>query len=369
MAYALDELAPSFRAAREVWPDAPNLADHYEDLAKTYELNGNSVIELCKSFVEMVCITIINERGKEVPINASAAEYLVQAMKAVGLEQERGSSELSTTLSAHNKLCKSLNDIRNNEGSVAHGLDGFIDSISDRHAKIYILTADTLLSLLLNAFGGVDPSILTTRSPHSRYERNNELIDESTQVETGIDEENGSIVLTFRAGTLKEGYELRTTASELLYNMERQFYIDFLNEIRAIPVEEPPDEVEEAEEEVAVTPEEPTEQTLIAGMLNILSTYEGKYSEKVSPLYDHIVHSLLGGEQGESNKIRDFSYTLLRGMEELAMVDWSERESTRTNVKLLVKKLIAKVSINGLGSEHVDDIVNWLEENITDDER
>jgi len=47
----LDDIAPAFRAARERWPDAPNLQQHYDDLARTFEENGSSLIELTKSFL------------------------------------------------------------------------------------------------------------------------------------------------------------------------------------------------------------------------------------------------------------------------------------------------------------------------------
>jgi len=55
MTFVLDDIAPAFRAARERWPNAPNLQQHYEDLARTFKENGSSLIELTKSFLEMVC--------------------------------------------------------------------------------------------------------------------------------------------------------------------------------------------------------------------------------------------------------------------------------------------------------------------------
>jgi hypothetical protein len=59
----LDDIAPSFKAVTTRWPDAPNIQAHYADLASTFESNGSSLIELCKSFLEMVCITIVTELG------------------------------------------------------------------------------------------------------------------------------------------------------------------------------------------------------------------------------------------------------------------------------------------------------------------
>ena len=41
MSRALDDIAPAFRAACERWPDAPNLKQHYMDLARTWETEGS----------------------------------------------------------------------------------------------------------------------------------------------------------------------------------------------------------------------------------------------------------------------------------------------------------------------------------------
>jgi len=51
MMYRLDDIAPAFRAACERWPHGPDLQQHYMDLARTYEEEGSSLIELTKSFL------------------------------------------------------------------------------------------------------------------------------------------------------------------------------------------------------------------------------------------------------------------------------------------------------------------------------
>lgn len=92
MSRALDDIAPAFRAACERWPDAPNLQQHYMDLARTWEAEGSSVIELTKSFLEAVCWTVLRELGATPPDSSSptTTELLSCVLDALGLRSQRG---------------------------------------------------------------------------------------------------------------------------------------------------------------------------------------------------------------------------------------------------------------------------------------
>jgi len=144
----LDEIAPAFHAACERWPDAPNLKQHYMDLARTWEAEGSSVIELTKSFLEAVCWTVIRELGATPPDSSTptTTELLSCVLDALGLRNQRGVGPLGKVISGHNKLAEGLNELRNQDGSVAHGRDGFLDAISSRHARVYLLSADSVKS-------------------------------------------------------------------------------------------------------------------------------------------------------------------------------------------------------------------------------
>ena len=126
---------------------------HYEDLARTFEENGSSLLELCKSFLEMVCITVVKELGGNLPASSTptTTELLGCTLDTLGLRNERGASAFDKVISGHNKIADGLSEARNIDGSVAHGKDGFIDAISDRHTRVYLLSADTIISLILKA--------------------------------------------------------------------------------------------------------------------------------------------------------------------------------------------------------------------------
>jgi len=370
MTSALDDIAPAFKAAATRWPDAPNIQAHYADLASTFESNGSSLIELCKSFLEMVCITIVTELGKDFPENStpSTTEYLNCAFDALGIRSQRGASAIGKVFSGFNKISDGLTYIRDNEGSVAHGKDGFIDALSERHARVYLLSADTIIALLLQAYDGVEPSILKTRESHSRFSHHNEKIDAATQVEAKVDED-GIVELSFRAGTLEDGFDIRVPASELLYYLDRQAYVDVLDALRGIATQPEEEEIPEPEETIPDEPEPPAkpekavvwQKETLARKLQPVTNYQGKYKEQVLPLYEFILHSILGGNSEYATQIQNLTYTLLNGMEDLAVVDWSKRTFTRAKVRLFLKKLTKLFSIEEIEESTIDQIVEWLE--------
>jgi len=374
MMSVLDEIAPAFRAAKNRWPDASNMQAHYNDLVRTFESNGSSLIELCKSFLEMVCITVLNELGGSVPTNGSATQFVVAVLDKLGLRNTRGASAFDKVLSAHNKLADALTEVRNQEGSVGHGKDGFIETMSDRHARVYLLSADTIISLILQAYEGVEPSVLKTREPHDRFSLHNDIIDTGTQVDAQVDED-GVLELSFRAGSLKDGFELRVSASELLYYLDRQAYVDVLEALRGITAEPEEDEVLEPDEAEVEQAEEKTieeatpdatiqQQETRLGKLEPITEYQGQFADQVTPLYEYIVYSILSGDEKDATQVQNLTYTLLNGMEDLAVVDWSKRDSTRSEVRLFVKKLVKLFSIGGFEANSINQIVEWMAQRI-----
>lgn len=371
MTSALDDIAPAFKAAATRWPDASNIHAHYADLARAFEINGSRLIELCKSFLDMVCITIVKELGKDLPDSSTptTTEYLVCSLDALGIRKQRGSNSLGTVLSGYNKLLKGLSEMRDREGSAGHGKDGFIDAISTHHARVYLLSADAIISLLLQAYDGVEPSILKTRESHSRFPHHNEKIDAATQIEAKVDED-GVVELSFRAGTLEDGFDIRVSASELLFYLDRQAYVGVLDALRGIATQ-PEEEISETEETASESESAAKAEKVPAGRkeplapkLQLVTDYRGKYAEQVSPLYDFIFHSILSRNSEYATQIQNLTYTLLHGMEDLAVIDWSKRTSTHAEVRLFLKKLTKLFSIEVIEESSINRIIEWLEKRI-----
>ncbi len=137
----LDTLAPNFRLAKERWSDAPTLSGHYQALADSFSSNSFGLIETVRSFIESVCLTILVDFGKTMPNSTpTTTEMFVETLKCLGLENSRGASKLDKVLSAYNRLADGLSDMRNENGQIAHGKDGFLDSLTKNHTRAFLLT-------------------------------------------------------------------------------------------------------------------------------------------------------------------------------------------------------------------------------------
>ena len=168
----LDALAPNYHRAQKRWPSAPTLAKSYRALDACFSGGEHGLVEHVKSFIESVCLTIIGEMGKLRDIqnsNPSTTELLVVALRSLGLYNTKGASKLDKVLSGFNKLADALREMRDAHGPVAHGKDGFLDSVSTDHARVFLHTGDAILGVLLAALEGKQPDLIMTREPYDSF--------------------------------------------------------------------------------------------------------------------------------------------------------------------------------------------------------
>lgn len=231
----LDELAPNFRRCMTLWPSARLLASHHTALSAALESNGSGIIEFTKSFLECVCRTILRDHGATVDANYTTTHLLKEAAASVGLVHTRGQSSFNKVLSSYFKLCEAINNLRNAEGSVAHGKDGFLDDLCAHHLRILVLAADSILALLIGHAEATEPNLAHTRRPFSSFDHLNRRIDAAVSCIVEVSEpepddaETGPwVVMEFRTAGLDEGVTLTLRPSELLFGHDRLAYVEVL---------------------------------------------------------------------------------------------------------------------------------------------
>jgi hypothetical protein len=348
----LDGIAPQFRLAMERWPEAPTLSTHYRAVAECYSGSGHSLIASVKSFIECVCLTLLGEFGKTVPnSDPSTTELLVEALKTLGLQNSRGASRLDKLLSAHNKMADALSEMRNENDPVAHGKDGFLDTLTTNECRAYLVTADTILALLLAAYDGKEPDLLSTREPYERFERFHRRIDEAVTMGASIDEETGILTVTLRVPPEPDGIELILEPSQLLYALDRTVYVDLL---RAAAVPAPSVEAEAKGAPIVTGPfaEAP------AVMSQVVSEYDGALSRLKGPLQEFL--QSLGGLEAvvAPTHLRD---SLLATAERNMGLDWSSREPLQAAMKVALRRTLIKFGIElGRAEQTAERLVAWL---------
>lgn len=240
----LDEIAPNFRRAVMRWPEANHLAAHHRNLAIAMDGNAIGVLDYAKSFLESVCRTILKDAGEFIDANPEPVWLFSRALETVGLGNEKGKSRVfNKLLSAQRDLVVALTQVRDSDGAISHGKDGFLDEFSRHSLRICILSVDSALALLLGGLERTDPDLRHTRLPFRNFEHHHRKIDEAVdcraEVEGEGDKAGQMVALTFTVPGTDVETPIVVRPSELLFSLDRNAYIEILRAAEnARPIQE-----------------------------------------------------------------------------------------------------------------------------------
>ncbi len=371
----LDTLAPNYRRAAQRWPGAQTLANGYDALAACFTESAYGLVEHVKSFVESVSLTIMVEHGEPKPSDKpSTTELLVAALSALGLRNSKGADKLDSVLSGFNRLSDALSAMRNENGSVAHGKDGFLDSITADHARAFLHVGDAILGVLLNALEGKEPNLKETREPYETFLHHNERIDRAVNLNARIDDEDERpiLVLSVATGSHEDPIDLRLEPSRLLYGVDRQAYIEVLKMVDELPLIAG-DEAKEyrKDEGVAVSAADgmlPIRPVEAAGSVTeVVPEYSGKLDALRSGLEAFLLSEEILPLPASADD-EQFLDSLLTTTKQNMALDWKVRTQIRARLKVACRRVFVRF---GFKHEKANDLagrmINWLLEQVTDD--
>ena len=358
----LDSVAPHFSLAKERWPDARALSEHYESVLESYRGNSYGLIATIKSFVESVCLTILGEFGHS-PLTptSTTTELFVEALKCLGLQNSHGASKLSKLLSAHNKMTDALSEIRNEGCPLAHGKDGFLEALTINERRAFLITADTLLALLLSALNGTEPDLQYTREPYERFEYLHARIDRGIAAEAGVedDSERQVVVVKLRNDFLREGVELRIEPSRLLYAIDRTAYVEFLSLAgeKSKLDEKSLESLDSAQEIVelrrAPEPAPPVGQTV--------SSYDGILAPLKDSLKEFLNENIT--TKGLGIQWDELPDSLLKAAEPHIGLDWQNREPLVAAMKVALRRTLVHCGMDRkVADVNARKLISWFKD-------
>jgi hypothetical protein len=118
---------------------------------------------------------------------------------------------------------------------VSHGRDAFLARLSSHHRRAAVLSADAIVAFLHHAYLEAEADLARTREPYERFHNFHNLIDDSVSMEARVDED-GDLVVTLILPT-GDLIPIKASPRRLLYQMDRQAYIEALNAARSVPSE------------------------------------------------------------------------------------------------------------------------------------
>ncbi|MFL9951947.1 abortive infection family protein [Paraburkholderia nemoris] len=235
---------PGIREACSHWRGAAMLQHTFEALQVSLENGSDASIDAAKGVVECVCRVIIDELDdRKSPLkpqkdDAPITEWVSMATRVLKLSDIRH-RKFADLIKHHTGLAESLRVLRNDGGPLSHGKDGFIEVLTVYHRRAAVLAADAIVAFLHQAYLSAQLDQINSREPWERFASDNALID--AHVGLAVDaEDDDSPTLRF---LLPAGDELplKIEVSRLLYQLDRDAYVEALNAARGVPaaVEEP----------------------------------------------------------------------------------------------------------------------------------
>lgn len=229
---------PGIREACSYWRDAPMLQQTFEELERALAENNDACIDSAKAIVEVVCQIILQELDSPSnpvrPVEAlpTFGAWMSAAVRALKLGDVRHTG-FQKLVSQHKKLTDALGELRNDAGTASHGREGFLQRLSAHHHRSAVLSADAIVTFLHQAYLEAELDLVRTREPYERFDHQHGLIDAHVSLQAEVDEEGFlSVKVTLPSGDV---LPLRVEASRLLYQVDRDAYVEALNAARGAP--------------------------------------------------------------------------------------------------------------------------------------
>jgi hypothetical protein len=161
----------------------------------------------------------------------SLSDWLSAAVRALKLGDIRD-EKFKKLVSSHHKLAGALNDLRNQAGPASHGKDPYLERLAIHHRRSAVLAADAIVAFLHKAYLDAQLDPTSSREPWERFADNNALIDAHVGLAVETDDEGLSSLQFLLPGG--DVLPLTIEVSRLLYQLDRDAYVEALNAARSV---------------------------------------------------------------------------------------------------------------------------------------
>lgn len=233
------------RMACDYWRNAPMLQQTFQALEHSLEQDNDACIDCAKSIVEVVCRIVIDELDSPISsvkpksANPDFGEWLSSVVRVLKLGDSRN-NKFQKLVSQHHKLTTALGDLRNDAGPISHGRDGFLTRLSAHHRRSAVLSADIIISFIHHAYLETELDLRKTREPYERFEHLHKIIDAQVSLQAEVDDE-GLLIVNVALPT-GDDLPIRVEASRLLYQLDREAYVEALSVARMTTASAPLEE-------------------------------------------------------------------------------------------------------------------------------
>lgn len=231
----MKDLCPNIYEFCRHWSAAPNVKQALQALEIVDKEDNDGVLCTSKAMVECACKTIVEELDDPAdpiknwpnsPIKAddpSMSNWMAAATNLLDLVNDK-TDAFNSIIGQYNELAQKLGRFRNKAGTISHGRMGFERKLSAHHRRTALITADTVIGFLHDAYLATQTDPVSTFEPYDRFPAFNEAIDaQCAFIEVQV-EEGGTLSGRISFGADREQHVFSVTVSEFLFGTDRFAY-------------------------------------------------------------------------------------------------------------------------------------------------
>ncbi|NRB16489.1 MAG: abortive infection family protein [Rhodobacteraceae bacterium] len=231
----MKELCPNIYDFTRHWSSAPNVAQAFEALVLVDKADNDGVICASKAMVECACKTIVEELDDpsnpikgwpNSPIKSAdptMGNWMAAATNLLNLVSDK-TDAFNSVIGQYNELATKLGRFRNKAGTIAHGRMGFEQKLSAHHRRTALITADTVIGFLHDAYLSIQTDPTSSFEPYDRFPEANKAIDTSSAFLKVQIEEDGTLYGKISLGSNSEEHQFSVSVSEFLFGTDRFAY-------------------------------------------------------------------------------------------------------------------------------------------------
>lgn len=185
--------------------------------------------------VECACKTIVEELDDpsnpikdwpNSPIKAAdpgMGDWMAAATNLLNLVNDK-TDAFNSVIGQYNELAKKLGRFRNKAGTIGHGRMGFEQKLSAHYRRAALITADTVIGFLHDAYVATQTDPVSTYEPYDRFPALNATIDAQSAFMEARVEEDGTLSGRISFGRDREEHVFSVSVSEFLFGTDRFAY-------------------------------------------------------------------------------------------------------------------------------------------------
>lgn len=231
----MKDLCPNIYDFCRHWSSAPNVKQALQALEIVDKEDNDGVLCASKAMVECACKTIVEELDDpsnpikgwpNSPIRAedpSMSNWMAAATNLLDLVSDK-TDAFNSIIGQYNELANKLGRFRNKAGTIGHGRMGFEQKLSAHHRRTALITADTVIGFLHDAYMATQTDPVSTFEPYDRFPQINDVIDANSAFVAAEVEEDGTLYGKISFGKDKVEHVFSVSVSEFLFGTDRFAY-------------------------------------------------------------------------------------------------------------------------------------------------